>query len=209
MPNKRNIRRGAPKSKSGFSQKQVKIIKKITASQAELKFVDSVIAFSSLVTGTVNSHNLPQMAQGDTESTRDGDRIRTMKWKIRTTLAIVEAGKDGALVRVFILRLPANNVDGATPLSQFTSMTVNSFYPRDIPFGYSIKYDKTHYLSPDNGNSQKTLNITLKLNEQVRFDGTAAADLIGSEYLLFATSNHATASEVSMTGVTRHQYTDI
>ncbi len=195
--------------KKAFNRKQVKAIKKIVTSQAEMKFVDSVLTFTSLVASTVNSHELPQMAQGDTESTRDGDRVRLKKWKIRSTLAIVEAGKDGALVRIFLLRLPAVNVDGGTTLADFNGMTVNSFYPRDIPYKYRIMHDKVYHLSPESNNTQRQVNITLKLDEQAEFDGTASADLIGSRYVLFATSNHSTASEVSLNGVTRNQYIDM
>ncbi len=211
MPAGRILRRKRPakKSSTGFNKKQVKLIKKITNSQAELKFVDSTIGFTSLTAGSVASHTIPTMIVGDTESTRDGDKIRSMKWKIRTTLSIVEAGGDGSLVRVFLLKLPATNVDGATALSRFSSMTVNSFYPRDVPFPYRILYDKTHYVSPDNGHAQKQVNITINPNDQIHFNGTGEDDIIGDIYLLLATSNHATASEVTLVGVTRHQYTDI
>ncbi len=212
MPNfsrpKRFKRR--PKSrKNTFNSNQVKAIKRITNSQAELKFVDNAIDFQSLVAGSVNNAAMPMMAIGDTESTRDGDKIRLMKWKIRGTLSIIEAGKDGVLVRIFVLKIPAVNIDGGAATSDFSSMTVNSFYPRDIPYKYKILHDKVYYLSPDNAVSQRQVNISLKLNEEARFDGTAAADQIGLHYVLFATSNHSTASEVTYAAVTRNQYTDM
>ncbi len=211
MPHPRSLagkgfRKGGKKA---FNRKQVKAIKKIVGSQAEMKFLDSVVTFTSLVAGTVNNHELPMMAVGDTESTRDGNRIRLKKWKIRGTLAIVEAGKDGALVRLFLLRIPAVNVDGGATTSDFNSMTVNSFYPRDIPYKYRILHDKVYHLSPESNNTQRQANITLQLNEQAEFDGTGASDLIGSRYVLFATSNHSTATEVSLNAVTRNQYIDM
>ncbi len=209
MPSQKNFRKKSKKSRMPFNKSQVKAIKKITNSQAELKFVDSSIAFGSIQDGSVNSHELPMMAVGDTESTREGNRIRLIRWKIRGTLAIVEAGKDGALCRIFILRIPAVNVDGGATTSDFSSMTVNGFYPRDIPYKYKIMYDKTFYLSPDNSVSQRQVNILIKPNEIASFDGTLAADLIDSRYVLFATSNHSTASEVTYTAVTRNQYTDL
>lgn len=206
MPNQQKHNR-RPKRKSSMSFK--KKVLKIVNTQAEKKVLDQSVSNTSLTSGNNTSDQWSYPAQGDTAIARDGNQIRLLSLRAKIRLSIIEAATDGALVRIFILKLPDTNVDGSAPTQDFQTVKEDDFYPRELPYKYKIMYDKTHLLNPDSV-PQKMVNINLNLkNELVQFDGTGSGDAVGnSAYVMFFATSHATASEVSAVGNMRTVFTD-
>ncbi len=205
MPRQPRKQKRKSKKPASFKKKVLSIVNQ----QAEKKVLNTSVSNTSITSGNNSSDQWGYPAQGDTSITRDGNQIRLIGLRAKIRLSIIEAATDGALVRIFILKLPDTNVDGASVTSHFLTTKEDDFYPRELPFKYSILHDKTYLLNPDSI-PQRMVNISIKIpNQLIQFDGTGAGDAVGqSAYVMFFATSHATASEVSAVGNMRIIYTD-
>ncbi len=192
------------KKKPSFEKRVLKVVNK----QAEKKVIDQTENGTSITNSTQFLMSMTMPAQGDTDITRDGDQIRLLSIRWRGHLELIGAATEGALIRFVVLRLPATNVDGAAPNVDFNNnLKPNDFYPRQLPYKYKVLSDKVVSIG-GGGKSAMLINISVKLNELIQFDGSLATDIANFKYHLYGQTQHPTASELSLDMNSRIIYTD-
>ncbi len=201
MPRGRHNRK---KSKMSFNKKVLKVIDK----QAEKKNLDQSEDATSIVAGTPFNMSIGMPAQGDTDLTRDGDQIRLKSIRFRGKLSLLAPATEGALIRFLVLRLPSTNQDGSAPIADFTGMTPNGFFPRQLPYPYKVLSDKTFALHIG-ANNMRLIRYNISVNNQlIQFDGSGVNDIVNYRYFVLGVTEHATASEMTCQANTRVIYTD-
>ncbi len=201
MPHRFNKRN----SKNSFNKRVMKVIHK----QAEKKVLDLTESDTSIVSGQPFNLVIGMPAQGDGDNQRNGDQVRLLSLRFRGKLALSASATEGALIRWVIIRVPATNVDGTAPIADFTSMTPNGYYPRELPYKYKVLMDKTLSLHTG-GNNMRLVKFNIPVRDQlIQFDGTAVSDISNFKFYILGLTEHATASELSCIGKTRLIYTDI
>ncbi len=202
MPNRHPKR--TQKSKVSFDKRVLKVINK----QAEKKVIDQNETDASIVNTAQFLMTLIMPAQGDTDNTRDGDQIRLLSVRFRGHLELIGSATEGALIRFVVLRLPATNVDGTAPTADFNNLLrPNDFFPRELPYKYKVLHDRVLSVG-GGGKSAMLVNISLKMNELIQFDGTGANDIANFKYHLYGQTHHTTATDLSCDMNTRLIYTD-
>ncbi len=196
-------RRKSKKSKVSFEKRVLKVINK----SSEKKNLDQLENATSIVSGTPFNMNIGMPAQGDTDLTRDGDQIRVTNIWFRGELSLKAPATEGALFRLIVLRIPATNVDGTAPISDFTSMTPNGFFPRELPYKYRIYKDVTYSLGVGEKN-KRLVKIKIPVMDIQKFDGTLSTDVTSFRIAVLGVTEHATASELTMEANTRMNYYD-
>ncbi len=192
------------KSKVSFDKRVLKVINK----QAEKKVLDQNETDASIVNTAQFLMTLSMPAQGDTDATRDGDQIRLLSIRFRGHLELIGNATEGALIRFVVLRLPSTNVDGTSPTADFNNLLrPNDFYPRELPYKYKVLHDRVLSIG-GGGKSSMLVNISLKMNELIQFDGTGANDIANFKYFLYGQTHHVTATELSCDMNSRLIYTD-
>ncbi len=205
MPNqhKRRFKR-RPKKSMSFDKRVLKVINK----QSEKKVIDQTEAAASITNVAQFLMSMTMPAQGDTDATRDGDQIRLLSIRWKGHLELLGAATEGALIRLIVLRLPATNVDGAAPTADFNNvLKLNDFYPRELPYKYKVLHDRVVSIG-GGGKSAAIVNISVKMNELIQFDGIGANDIANFKYHLYGQTNHPTATELSFDCNSRLIYTD-
>ncbi len=201
MPHKHRQRR-FKRGRQSFSRR----VKKVIEQQAENKFLDDSVTDSSLVDTDSNSLQngiAIQVPQGDTESSRDGNKLMakglTMRILMTTTVS--------ASVRFLMIKVPVFDagLDFNTP---FAAVGVNGQLPRNTEGKYKVLWDKTLNIDPDSKGS-----IALKryqpLNSKMEYISASTAAPIRNNVLLYAFTNNSTASAINVALDTRLHYNDV
>ncbi len=189
MPNKSRNR----KTGKSFEKRVLKVVNK----QAEKKVLDNTEVSTSITNASQFLHTLQMPAQGDTSLLRDGNQIRLLLIRLKAHVELIGSATEGALIRFIVLRIPATNVDGASPTVDFNNnLKPNDFYPRELPYKYKIMSDRVFSIG-GGGKSAMLYQQSFKLNDFVQFDGTGANDIANHKYNIYAQTNHPTASELS------------
>lgn len=148
MPIRRRTyrRRAAPARGRKLNPRQKKQVKRIVGAQQELKYLDTVTnAYSISTSGAI--FQLCSIPQGDTDISRDGDRVYLKKMYVRGT---VRVNDETNIVRLIFFQWKPNT---AATIAQILlngpsgSPDVQSNYAHDQRQMYKILYDKTWVLA--------------------------------------------------------------
>lgn len=176
--------------------------------QAEKKNLDQTSVDTDVSQTSAFQHQILMPAQGDTDETRDGDQIRLLSIRFKLHIELLGVATEGAVVRLVLMRLPNNNVDGVTVETAFLNLLrPNDFYPRQLSFKYQVLHDKNYSIG-GGGKSSMLVSISKKMNTLIQFNGTGQGDVQNYQYILFGQTNHPTASELSIDSNSRIIYTD-
>lgn len=182
------FRKRRPRRRRGakFGRKFAKAVTAVVDKKAETKYCYGY-AIDSAVTSSANMHEcLSLIAEGDTYSNRNGQRIRLKYLEVAVQLKLPSAQTDCVPVRVILYRSSGNEF-GALPddtdivdnTDGIAAATWRPLGPHVLPGNekqYHVYYDKTIMLGPNPIDRSKVLHIKRKLPGLITmFDGASAA----------------------------------
>ncbi|AUM61975.1 capsid [uncultured virus] len=122
-----------------------KQVVKIVRANQELKYFNSITAASGLST-TPTMFQLTNIPQGDTDTTRDGDRLKLLKFYVRGSFVF---GDSTNFIRLIFFQWKPNSTPVSTSVllpGPSGSVDYLSQYNHDLRQEYKILYDKTFTL---------------------------------------------------------------
>lgn len=144
---------------SANGTKALKMVKTLIKAQ-EVKNNDVEISDATLArAGAV--FDMTPIAQGDTSTTRDGDKIWikrvTFNWNCFAGIASSGVNASGH-IRVIVVKLLDNQVQGVGPAVTdiLVSATIASLWNKESSLKYQVLYDKHRYVSGPIGSIQAT-----------------------------------------------------
>lgn len=185
---------------------------------SEKKYFDTNPS-SQIDHGTPYILGLTQMAQGDTNITRNGNTIALKSLQATLQLKFDPLIAD-EVIRVVIFRDNDNNSGTAPTVSDiYENPDVLSLRNKNTPKRFTILYDKTY--TSNTSNTMKIINYYKKFPMQkdakgnptrsvkAYFDGTAATDSTRGHIYLYVMGNIPTGTTLSsIYGYTRLRYYD-
>ncbi len=202
MPHRQRQRRFRRKPQMSFSKK----VKKVIHQSAENKFLDDSVTDTSLINTDSNSLQngiAIQVAQGDGQSSRDGNKIEAKGLTMRLLLTTTAS----ASVRLLMIKVPVFDagLDFQTP---FAAVGVNGQLPRNTEGKYKVLWDRVLNIDPDTKGS-----ISIKryqpLNCKMEYISSSTSAPIRNNVLLYAFTNNTTASAISLALDSRLHFRDV
>lgn len=142
---------------------------------AEKKYV-TTNSSSNPSSGSPALINLTQIAQGDTENTRSGNRVLLHDFVLRYYMYANQSGAEVQIMELLIFVDTQNDGSDPTEADIFDDTgNILSFYNPDNTERFITLYHKRIPLSKD-GHDIKMLSMYEKLNFHLNFDGVNAAD---------------------------------
>lgn len=147
---------------------------KLAMLNVEVKYHDYAASGTCSVPGSAGFAQLTEIAQGDTQSTRDGNSIKLVGTDFRINLKQA-ATPTNQRVRFMIIRQGYN--DGYTPtlLDLLSSATIDSFRNINESKGYKVLLDKMINLDVIS-REMYTSSFHFKTMNHVKWDGTSGGD---------------------------------
>jgi len=190
-------------------------VKRILGVQRELKYLDTGTNDYPISTTPV-IFQLCSVAQGDTDTTRDGDRIYLKKMYIR---GLLDVSDETNIVRLIFFQWKPNSAATATNIlapGPSGSIDVNSHYQHDNRQMYKILWDKTMLIAgpgttpetPITPINQKRFQLILNrgLNRQMQF--SAGTTTSTNQIYYIAVSDSSVIAHPTLTMMTRLMFTD-
>ncbi len=193
--------------KKGLSSKQRKEVKQIIVKDKERKVIDQTENATNITASAPFNMLLGMPAQGDDDNQRIGDSINSISMRYRGELSLNANATEGASIRILALRLPATNVDGTSPIADFTGLKPNNFLPRQTPYQYKVLKDFVVNLGVGDKN-RKIIKFSLSAKEKIQFDGDLATDIASHRFYVLGLTTHATNSELQLDMDSRFTYQD-
>lgn len=128
--------------KKGLNKRQKNQVVSLVRGQQEMKYAWQTIN-SAAVTNTASLSQITQIAQGDTDTTRDGDRYKLVKLRFRAIM--YHNAIANVQCRVIIFRWKPNSAPSAADLlltGGTGSIDITSEYQHDTRQQFQILYDK-------------------------------------------------------------------
>ncbi len=178
----------------------------------EFKHHDVDTAFAS-VTTTWLTDGLTEIAQGDTDETRDGDTVRLKSLAMNVRFSNVDA--DATQLLRFIIVVDNSDMENTAPviadIIDGAATDLEAFREIDSANAklYHVIYDRIFVL-PQNGQPGSKLykKLFFKLDNICKWSSGTATDFKAGHFFVFLSSTTATASEVSCTYRARFRYID-
>lgn len=185
-------------------QRALKMVRKLKdeVGGVEYKHVDLISAFAPDNDGDIVILN--SIAQDDTDSTRNGDKIKMQNLTIRGSVTGNASAAD--VVRLIIFHDKQNTI--TTVAAYMASSEISSvFQPKeyDRRFATKVLFDKSWTVSPD-GPRIKYFKKVIKLNIFTQYAAASTTSITGSlKFILIAVPPVATSA---FNMVSRLTYTD-
>ncbi len=169
----------------------------------EFKFLDVTNTEASVTTTpSVNISSI--ILQGDGGSARDGNSVKAVGFLLKYNLTI-HPSAISTQVRIMVIH--DKQANGALLASTLVLEDITaddaivSPLNLDSKFRLRVLYDRVHHLA-DNGIQSASVSKYIKLNQKLRFDGTAGdiTDVASSAYYVLFVSNEPTNAPT----ITRH-----
>lgn len=162
---------------------------------SERHVTDTTPCYSGTVTDTTTNQtiSLNQVAQGDTNSTRTGNSILMKTFHLKGYLTWSSSSFTDRVL--FMVVQDKQQIGDSTPnFSDFYTGDINSF-PKDFS-KQRFKVLKTMWLKQtiDNSKSQIPINMFIKYQTHVYFNGTTTTDVARNGVYCILISNKAAAS---------------
>jgi len=195
---KRKYRRNpltAPQSRA-VAKIAMKQINKVS----ELKYKDTSATNEELSYDAPYIKLLDMPAQGDTQTTRDGDSIYIKKLFLRAWVKNIGATTVDVPVRVMLVQWLEDNANDTPTLGEVLEsaaqyVSINSPYKITDKKKFKVLHDQRFHISEDNGPSLKFLTISPKRLKQRKIQFNAGAVTgVGNIYLI-AFSDRTDASD--------------
>lgn len=177
---------GSPAELAKTALRGVKYLK--TLVNAEKKFHD--VATALTISTTASASNLNGIAQGDTQSNRDGISILQNNLQVKGTIT-KHSSSSSSFVRVVVLR--DNQQVGDTNVAWtniFTGETMDSYLRTTTLGRYQIMMDRVIQLTSDKPSVY--IKKYFKLDKHARYNGTAATDIQKNGLYLLLLSDEST-----------------
>jgi len=170
--------------------------KAISMMNVEYKHHDVQISVTS-VSQTPTITQLTNIGQGDTSSTRDGDSIKITAIHLKGIVALHTSAATSQYRVMLILDKQTNGaIYNASDVLEDTTAVDNLISPLNLDnkYRFRVLMDKLITLSNGGGNESVTWQRHIKLNQHIRFGGTAGtiADLNTYSLSLMVMSNEPT-----------------
>lgn len=207
----KNYRKRRSYKRSSLSSKQKTQVSRMLDKRIEFKRQFYAIAAQNVYFGNpLTKLTLCQLSQGDTVTTREGNRVTLRRIKVHLKMQVAE-GEYGRVRYMFILASTDTNSDGATISSYFTGVTPGTFLPSDLPFKYRMIEDKVFNFRPGNGGdiSQRIYSPSYKFDHKVIYDGGNANPNRGTPIMIITSDlGNAATNSVQIEGEAKTYYTD-
>jgi len=183
-----------------------KLIKQHEQQVVEHKYYDLADTLASL-SSTATILDVSAVPQGDTDRTRDGDRISPISISLHY---YINGETYSGIVRVMMFRWLPNSVTdtpGASELFHAPSQIIISPFVHDQRGQFNVLYDKTHVVCNNGGSEISVVNKTVKLaRKQIDYSNSGVEGSC-KLYLLFVTDRVLATSPYGYVR-TRLNYTD-
>lgn len=160
----------------------------------EVKKFDQTIAVGTNVTSGGTVYSCCDMAQGDTDQTRDGNSIKPLGCKFQLRLANNATAVNTA-VRVMVIRDLQQVADTAPTVSDVLDTSIVGAYAAPLNNAtvgrYKVLSDKLYSLNTV-AKPQMDLMWYQKLNGHIRYNGSAASDIQKNGLYMLIVSDQAT-----------------
>lgn len=195
------------KSRKGYRKRYSKklkfTVKKIMNQQLEKKY--SITSVNTTITNAGSIWSISDVAQGDTDLTRDGDQlyIRSIECEIRVT-----AGDPTNVMRIIVLQwIPNSTPNVSSILIDATTYGEMSPWTHDTRFLFRILYDKRFYVNTTTmGNREhKTVLKRIKFRK-MQFESGATTGT--NKLYVLAISDSAAATHPILFMVTKLNFSD-
>ncbi len=188
--------------------KDVRSLKRLI--NVEFKFHDVQLT-SVAISITPGIVQLSNIAQGDTDVTRDGSQLKVLSIQLAYQI-IAHASSTRTFVRVLLVKDKQTNqaiYEASDLLSDVTTQdSIVSPYNRDNRRRFTVLYDKVHTFS-EGGSQLVKFGRKFRQDQMLRYDATVGdiTDLTQSSYSLMTISNESTNTPV-LTVFNRLNYVD-
>ncbi len=176
----------------------------------EFKFHDLGLSFTT-IDDAGRFMQLTNVAQGDTDQTRDGAQIKITRINIKGWIA-ASPTSDNTIMRIILVQDKQTN-QAAFTLADLLSLTVindNIISPLNLDnkYRFRVLYNRVFTFN-NTGNQTKSFEINKELNMRIRFDASTStiADLTSNSLTLVLLSNK-TINHPSITFLSRIRYVD-
>lgn len=172
----------------------------------ETKQIEDVTLQSPTNSGYLSTLNA--IAQGDTDTTRDGDSIKIMRIKISGFASINLASTDPQFLRIMVIWDSNNTITSASNVlgSAGNSYVVNQNKNWDYRFKYSVLYDRRVALCPNGASGVIFPSTNIEIKKHTNYlNGTTGIQNGALKIVLF--SNVATDAPAVVL-LTQIQYVD-
>lgn len=189
-------------------QKVRKIVKSIVAHNTELKYFDTAAANSVDYAGSF--YDLTALAQGDTDVTRDGDKLTLRKLKAKLSISL---GDTTNLFRIVYFRWKQNNISVTPTQSYFSNPYTNNinctYAPQnwDTHDNFQILYDRTFTLNTYT-HPQRLITVNLKLSKLPKVAYDAGSTSGNNHIYLYLVSDSAAAVHPTVNMINRISFVD-
>lgn len=214
--------KGKPTVKKLVAKQNRKYIAKVALKavmrQAEGKYKDIRISTTagSAQTNSWYQEDLGQIARGDSDSDRDGDKITPRSIQMRLRLLFADAYN---VVRVMVLRCTdtVGGLSSTLPFSpgtifQHNSTTEDALYSpfnHDYRSRFNVLYDRLFTLSTNRNDGLVNIVKRIKLSKKnIEYNGSNTADG-RNRLILLVMSDSAAVSHPSVEGWVRLNYKDL
>lgn len=192
--------------------KKVNRIYRKLQKDVDLKHFTVAVSLGTLVTGTPQYNSLVSaIQQGDTDSTRNGDKIKiqSLQWKLRLSVGATES--NGACSRIMFIYDRNPQGAQATMANVLNNTTCQGLMNLNTQYlgRFQVLYDDVFNLDPDTNQFRFTKGYR-KLNLPVWYNGNtgAIADLQrGNLFCLVLTENNSV--NMNLSGQIRIRFTDL
>ena len=186
----------------------------------EVKTHDKTFANAKIAYDTENATDLSSIAQGDSQTTRDGSALLAKSIQIKMKVSTPSTGSDptGQQFRVMLIkakqRFVPSSINTADRIVWQNGNTVdapNSPYHVSFRSHYVVLFDRRYFVNGgvNSGPTGFNVNINKKLNSIIRFQGTTTTHEHGGLYLIMTTdSSAATSAGPEVRYTSRITYTD-
>lgn len=211
MPNYKKAyqKKRTAKLTQGMRKAVGKVVNAKLRKNTELKYFDVATSGATNVDWTGLFHNLCIPAQGDTDVTRDGDKLNMKKLRLRCSIV---QGDSYNNIRIIIFRWKQNNIS-VTPSASYlispyqgTAMSPVAPYNWDTKDNTQILYDRVYTVDTSYPQRMVKINLNLSKLPKVAFDSGTTG---GNNHLyMFIVSDSSAATHPTYNLLSRVSFTD-
>lgn len=160
----------------------------------ELKHFDQLDNSLSTAGGTWLVQNCFDIAQGNTDETRNGEKLRVKSLQIKA-LITKNTNAVQTLFKLVVVKIPTSHSDTAPQTQVFKTQYINSFRNMEYTKKFQVIYTKTISLTAIT--PRKQIEKYLKLDIPVSYTSSSANSVEANQYVIMITSDNNPAASLA------------
>jgi hypothetical protein len=203
------------KSKDGKQDKRIKKLEDLVYPSIEWKTKDIKGVQVNIPNSGYANYPMFQLAQGDTNSTRDGDKVSLRHSTLHLSLT---RGDTSNIIRVLVVRTPSATFAGLSDVLEYHSFSTDGELVFSSPYQvkatnseqtYKVMADKTYVLSGNISTITDKIKLDLpKKGVDCEFVGTGSVAPNNYNLSILMISDSTASPHPTASYVMRHKYID-